>query len=166
MSKAAKTVSSDAPEKAAGRGGKGKLIMAGVAVLTLAGAGAGAWFAGLLPGHGAPAAKAKPADTSGKPIFIDVPELVANLNAGGRRVSYIKLHAKLEIERAEDQAGVVAVMPRLQDMFQTYLREMRPEELRGSAGTWRLREELLARANIAASPAQISDVLFTDMLVQ
>jgi flagellar FliL protein len=57
-------------------------------------------------------------------------------------------------------------MPRLLDLFQTYLREMRPEELRGSAGTWRLREELIARANIAIAPARVTDVLFTELLVQ
>jgi flagellar FliL protein len=57
-------------------------------------------------------------------------------------------------------------MPRVQDVVQTYLREMRPEELRGSAGVYRLREELLARANAAVSPARISDILFTQMLIQ
>ena len=57
-------------------------------------------------------------------------------------------------------------MPRLQDLFQTYLREMRPEELRGSAGTYRLREELLGRANIAAAPARITDILFIQLLMQ
>jgi flagellar FliL protein len=51
-------------------------------------------------------------------------------------------------------------------MFTTYLREMRPEELRGSAGTYRLREELLARANIAVSPARVTDVLFSEMIIQ
>jgi flagellar FliL protein len=57
-------------------------------------------------------------------------------------------------------------MPRLLDLFQTYLREMRPEELRGSAGTYRLREELIARADLAVAPARISDVLFTQLLIQ
>jgi flagellar FliL protein len=61
---------------------------------------------------------------------------------------------------------VKGAMPRLQDIFQTYLREMRPEELRGSAGTYRLREELLVRANAAVAPARVSDVLFTQLLVQ
>jgi flagellar protein FliL len=54
----------------------------------------------------------------------------------------------------------------LQDMFQTYLREMRPEELRGSAGTYRLREELLGRANVAVAPIRVNGVLFTQLLVQ
>jgi flagellar FliL protein len=57
-------------------------------------------------------------------------------------------------------------MPRLLDMFQTYLREMRPEELRGSAGTYRLREQLIARANVAVQPAHVTDVLFTELLIQ
>ena len=78
----------------------------------------------------------------------------------------MKLNARLELARPQDAERVKQAMPRLQDLFQTYLREMRPEELRGSAGTYRLREELIARANIAAAPAQVNDVLFTEMLVQ
>jgi flagellar FliL protein len=57
-------------------------------------------------------------------------------------------------------------MPRLLDLFQTYLREVRPEELRGSAGTHRLREELIARANLAAHPARVADVLFVEIILQ
>ncbi len=78
----------------------------------------------------------------------------------------MKLVARLEVTRQEDAERVKLAMPRLQDLFQTYLREMRPEELRGSAGTYRLREELIGRANIAAAPARVSDVLFIQMLVQ
>ncbi len=59
-----------------------------------------------------------------------------------------------------------AVQPRVIDLFQTYLRDMRPEELRGSEGTYRLREELIARANLAAAPVHVVDVLFTELLVQ
>ena len=57
-------------------------------------------------------------------------------------------------------------MPRLQDLFTTYLREMRPEELRGSSGTQRLREELIARANLAVAPARVADILFIELLLQ
>jgi len=78
----------------------------------------------------------------------------------------VKLLARLEISRQEDVEKVKAAMPRLQDLFQTYLREMRPEELRGSGGTYRLREELIGRANLATAPVRISDVLFTQMLIQ
>jgi flagellar protein FliL len=144
---------------------------------------AGLWYGGVLPplfgmgakavGHGGSGAHAGANDSAlgdagyAPPLFVEVPELVANLNAGAnRRNVFIKLRARLEVAKPEEQAIVTAAMPRLQDMFQTYLREMRPDELRGSAGTYRLREELVARANVAAAPARVLDVLFVEMLVQ
>ena len=111
--------------------GKGKLLLLAVPLLLVV-IGAGVWFSGVLPhlfGMGAKPAVvaatggAKLADAPPPPVFVDMPELVANLNAG-RRTSFIKLHARLEVARAEDQAAVLAAMPRLQDLFQTYLREM------------------------------------------
>ena len=69
------------------------------------------------------------------------------------------------MSKAEDKAAVTAAMPRILDLFQTYLREMRPEELRGSAGTTAARG-LIGRAYLAATPARIVDVLFTQVLVQ
>lgn len=150
-------------------GGKMKLILIAVPVL-LIGAGAGLWFTGILPNllgmkkedpeAAAIAAKPKP------PTFVDLPELIANLNSNPGRPAYVKIIARLEIPKQEDVEKVRAIMPRLQDMMQTYLREMRPDELRGSAGTYRLREELIGRANVAAAPAKVSDVLFSQMLIQ
>ena len=90
----------------------------------------------------------------------------SNLNSNPQRPSYVKLTARLEVMKQEDVERVKAAMPRLQDLLLTYMREMRPQELRGSTGTYRLREELMARANLAAAPARITDVLFTQMLVQ
>jgi flagellar FliL protein len=164
-----------------GGGGKKKLVLLAVP-LVLAGVGAGLWFTGILPpllGMGpAPApteASAAAADAPPRPpAFFDMPEIITNLNAPGRRPVFVKLRSKLEITRAEDSAQITAAMPRLLDLFQTYLRETRPEELRGSAGTHRLREELIARANIALTPPpgstqpapRVTDVLFTEILVQ
>lgn len=147
------------------RKGRGKLLLlAGLPVLLVAG-GAGAWFAGLPPFGGAetPAAAAAAPE---KPVFVDMPDIVANLNVPGRRSSYIKLRSKLEVARAADAQALHEAMPRIQDLFTTYLREVRPEELRGSAGTWRLREELMLRASLAAPPAQVTDVLFVELLLQ
>ena len=149
------------------KGGKKKLRLLAVPLL-LAGVGGGVWASGLPQkwfGKAAPAAE-EAAPAAKAPVFADMPDRVANLNAGARRTSFVKLKARLELARAEDQAAVAAAMPRLLDLFQTYLREMRPEELRGSAGTYRLREELLARANIAVHPTRVVDVLFTELLVQ
>jgi flagellar protein FliL len=147
------------------RKGRGKLLLLlGLPVLLGAG-GAGAWFAGLIPGMGAKES-ATAAAAPEKPVFVDMPDIVANLNAPGRRSSYIKLRSKLEVARAADARALQEAMPRLQDLFTTYLREVRPEELRGSAGTYRLREELMVRASLAAPPAQVTDVLFVELLLQ
>lgn len=150
---------------------KGKLLFVAVPVLLLAG-GAGLWFTGILPamlGH-----KAKPAMQAGHaeqaerspPVYVDVPEIVSNLNVAGKRPSYMKMHAKLELSDRSDEAAVAAAMPRIQDLFQTYLRDMRPEELRGSEGSYRLREELIGRASIAAAPARVTDVLFIELIIE
>ena len=149
------------------RRSRGKQLLLLALPVLLGAGGAGAWFAGLLPGKGSDtpvtAAAAAPPE---KPIFVDMPDIVANLNAPGRRSSYIKLRSKLEVARAADARALEEAMPRLQDLFTTYLREVRPEELRGSAGTYRLREELMVRASLAAPPAQVTDVLVVELLLQ
>ena len=155
----------EVPEK---KGGKRKLIVIAVPLVLIL-TGAGLWFSGILP-HllGMDKHEAKTAEPA-KPVppsYVAIPEMVANLNSGSRKPSYVKLAARVEVPRPEDVDKVKAALPRLQDLMQTYLREMRPEELRGSAGTYRLREELLVRANAAVAPAKISDVLFTQILVQ
>lgn len=154
--------------------GKGKLLLI-VAVVLIA-AGAGGWFSGIIPGllgggdkaHEAEAAHGGDGKAGDAPahIFMDMPDVVANLNSGGRRASFIKLRAKLELAKKEDQVIVQNAMPRVLDLFQSYLREIRPEELRGTAGTYRLREELISRVSIAAAPARVLDVLFVELLVQ
>lgn len=115
------------------------------------------------PAHGA---KSEAHAEATGPLFMDLPDIVANLNAGPRRAAFVKLKAKLELSKPEDQAALQAALPRVLDLFQGYLRETRPEELRGSAGTYRLREELMARTNLAAPPARVVAVLFTEILVQ
>ncbi|HYZ64035.1 MAG TPA: flagellar basal body-associated FliL family protein [Acetobacteraceae bacterium] len=149
-------------------GKKGKLKLILLAVAVLAALGAGGWFSGLIPKllHKEPAHAAAAAEPAPVPVFLDMPEIVANLNTGGRRAAFIKLRAKLELSRKQDEAAIQAAMPRVLDLFQSYLREMRPEELRGTAGTYRLREELVARTNLAAAPARVVDVLFIELLVQ
>jgi flagellar protein FliL len=159
----------DETAEAPAKKGKLKLIIMVAVPAVLLLAVAGLWFSGILPHalgmnkhdeHTEEAARQVP------PTYVDVPEMIANLNSTNHKPSYVKLSARIEVPKPEDAEKVKAALPRLQDMMQTYLREMRPEELRGSAGTYRLREELLVRANAAVAPAKISDVLFTQMLVQ
>jgi flagellar FliL protein len=145
-------------------GNKGKMmLMIGVLTVLIA-IGAGVWFSGILP-KGL-AGRARMADAAGPPTYLDVPDIITNLNVPGRRQTFLKLHAKLELASAADIGPVTAAMPRILDVFQTYLRDMRPEELRGSEGSYRLREELVNRAGVAVAPAQIRAVLFEELVVQ
>ncbi|MBS7789974.1 flagellar basal body-associated FliL family protein [Roseococcus sp. SDR] len=148
------------------RGSKKKLLLLALPLL-LGGVGAGVWFSGILSPAPppAPAAEAEPQPVNRQPVFVNMPDITANLNAPGRR-AFIRVKSQVEVAGPADAAALQAAMPRLVDLFTTYLREVRPEELRGSAGTHRLREELIARANVAAAPVRVTDVLFTEILVQ
>ncbi len=99
-------------------------------------------------------------------VYYNLPDLLVNLNSEGRKTHYLKLSIALEIENQADSERLQAVLPRIIDNFQVYLRELRVEDLRGAAGIYRLREELLMRVNAAARPVKVNDVLFKEMLVQ
>ena len=121
--------------EAAKGGGKRKLLLLSLPLLLVA-TGGGLWFSGILPKllghpeeHPAAAEATEPAQAASRPpVFFDMPEIIANLNAPGRRGTYIRLRSKLELSRPEDAAVVQAAMPRLLDLYTTYLREMRPED--------------------------------------
>ena len=155
--------------KAAASGGRKKLIIFIAApLLALLLIGAGLYFTGMLNrfiGGKSEAQEEKPAAPK-QTVFYDLPELLVNLSGAGRKASFLKMSISLELESQIDVARLQSVMPRIIDNFQVYLRELRIEDLRGSGGMYRLREELLLRVNAAAAPAKIVDVLFKEMLVQ
>jgi flagellar FliL protein len=155
--------------------GKSKLIIFIAAALLLVVGGTGAaYFTGLLdPLVEMMSGPEEMADGTRAPtgpqdaVFYDLPELLVNMNtSGGRKATFLKIRVSLELASAQDVLKVEAVMPRIIDNFQTYLRELRVEDLKGSAGMYRLREELLTRVAAATAPARINDVLFKEMLVQ
>jgi len=161
-----------------GGGGKKKLLIIIVAVLLLVVGGlAAAYFTGLLdpviemisgePSQdGAPAEGGDGAPVKGQPVFYDLQEMLINLNTGGRKSTFLKITISLEMEKQTDIPRLESVMPRVIDNFQTFLRELRIEDLKGSQGIFRLREELLKRVSAAVAPIKIKDVLFKEMLVQ
>ena len=144
-------------------------------LLLLVGAGAGAAIMlGMLGGEEPPpevAAGAEPMEvveekTSAQAIFFEVPDLIVNLNTSGRKTAFLKIKIALEVSDPADVDVVNQNLPRIVDNFQVYLRELRVDDLQGSAGMYRLREELLRRVNLAVRPARVKDVLFKEMLVQ
>jgi flagellar protein FliL len=101
-----------------------------------------------------------------KAVFYDMEEFLVNLNVGSKRPSFLKMSVSLEVANELQIPVVEKNMPRVRDNFQVYLRELRPEDLQGSAGLYRLREELLLRVNKVVYPAKVNDILFKEMLVQ
>jgi flagellar protein FliL len=100
-------------------------------------------------------------------VFLDMPDVLVNLSSsGGDRTQYLKVKVTLELPDQAMSAQIQPVMPRLMDAFQTYLRELRPTDLDGSAGLYRLKEELTRRVNAAIAPGRINAVLFKEIVVQ
>lgn len=152
-----------------GLNGKKLVLFIILPILLLLGGVAGAYFAGLLdPLLGAKQQQAEdevaPVET--RAVFFDLPQMLVNLNTGSKKNHYLKIAISLELTREEDRVELTNLLPRVVDNFQVYLRELRVEDLRGSAGVQRLREELLMRVNAAVHPIKVRDVLFKEMLIQ
>lgn len=99
-------------------------------------------------------------------VFVDVPDLIVNLNGNSKQPHFLKITLKVELEGKEDEKIFAEILPRVIDQFQTYLRELRLEDLRGSAGLYRMKLELLNRVRAAAPDVKVRDVLFQEILVQ
>jgi len=138
------------------------IIIAAAGLLVLGGGGAAAYLLLGSSGHDKPAqADLKPA------IFVDLPDVLVNLsNASADRTQYLKVKIVLELPDPSVVAQIQPLMPRVLDAFQTYLRELRPTDLDGSAGLYRLKEELTRRVNAAVAPNRITAVLFKEIVVQ
>jgi len=139
------------------------IIIAAAGLLVLGGGGAGGYVLYSRHVH-----EAKQAATGTKPaVFIDLPEVLVNLaNTGTDRTQYLKIRVVLEVSDQNLMQQIKPIMPRVMDTFQTYLRELRPTDLNGSAGLYRLKEELTRRVNAAIAPSRINAVLFKEIVVQ
>ena len=163
------------------------MLIAGAAALVVLGGGGGAAFIFLKPkpdaAHAAKDAKKGKKDDKKKGgkddkgaaaqvregpngvLFYTLPDIVVNMQTADGRPMFLKLKLTLEMP---DQDAVDALdpnMPRLQDMFQTFLRELRPEDLSGSQGSYQLRMEILRRVNLVIAPSKANAVLIEEMLI-
>jgi flagellar FliL protein len=142
------------------------LAMAAAGVVGLCVIGGGGYY--FMYGRHAKSAGTAAAAPQVKPaVFLDMPDVLVNLSGGaGDRTQYLKVKVTLELPDQAMSAQIEPVMPRLMDAFQTYLRELRPTDLDGSAGLYRLKEELTRRVNAAIAPAHVNAVLFKEIVVQ
>jgi flagellar protein FliL len=177
MAKQPKTEEPEAGGEDAG-GKKKKLIMmggGGLAVLLILG-GVGGYFMGLFGGgkpagkvdaHGNPIPEASAGGEAHKdPVFLDLPEMTVNLSSLDGRATYLKVKVALEVADKDVVAKINPVLPRVLDAFQVYLRELRSSDLDGSAGLFRVKEELQKRINIAIYPGRVEAVLFREIVIQ
>ena len=142
--------------------------MAAGLLLVLGGGGAGLYvFVLAKPKADKVAANETPIPVTPPQVaFYDVPDILVNIQGADAAPAYLKLSVSLELDSPEEVAGMKALMPRIVDQFQGYLRELRVDDLKGSAGVVRLKEELLRRINASAAPYRVRDVLLKEMIVQ
>jgi len=143
------------------------MLMGGAGLVALAVIGGGGYYF-FFAGHDKAEAAAAAAASQTKPVvFLDLPDVLVNLSSsGGERTQYLKVKVTLELPDQAMSAQIQPVMPRLMDTFQTYLRELRATDLDGSAGLYRLKEELTRRVNAAIAPSKVNAVLFKEIVVQ
>lgn len=169
---------------------------AAAGVLVLGGGGAGAYFLFLKPkpeagahadeAHAPKKAKKKKEEKGGHGkggkdeakgagvvregpdgvTFYTMPDLVVNIQSADGRPTFLKLKLTFELDDPHAVEALDPNAPRLQDMFQSFLRELRPEDLQGSAGSYQLRMEILRRVNLVVAPAKVKAVLIEEMLIQ
>jgi flagellar FliL protein len=158
-----------APKKGLKRFLTKKILMIAVPALVLVlGGGGGAAYFFLLRPHDADKTKVAEAPPLTPPevAFSDVPDILVNIQSSDGTPAYLKLSLSLEMDNELEKTGMTALMPRLVDQFQSYLRELRVDDLKGSEGVLRLKEELLRRVNASAAPYKVRDVLLKQMIVQ
>lgn len=149
---------------------KKKIIAATLAaVLLLAGIGGALMFGGGDPAGedaGSNEEATEGEDTDGETNFIEVAPMVINLRTSDGQARFLKLRFLLAAASQADMAVIESKLPQILDRYQPFLRELRPEDLAGSAAVYRLKEELLLRAGEVLGSDVISDVLIQDMIQQ
>lgn len=149
---------------------KKKIIAAAVAgVLVLAGTGGA-----LMLGGGDDAGKEADADDdeaqgesgNGETNFVEVAPMVINLRSSDGQARFLKLRFLLAAASPGDMAVIQAKLPQILDRYQPFLRELRPDDLAGSAAVYRLKEEMLLRARDVLGAGVVNDVLIQDMIQQ
>ncbi len=157
------------PEKKVG--GKKIIIIAVAALLLAGGAVAGLFLTGKIGGKHEAEVKHEETPTEEQKaqtpsVFLNLPDMIVNINTDSKRPVFLKISTSIELGSPEDVKAVEALLPRVVDNFQIYIRELRMEDLKGSAGMYRLREELLMRVSQAVAPVKVRDILFREILLQ
>lgn len=158
-------------EEASGKmSGKKLVLFIALPLLLIIGGLGGAFMMGVFGGgeeeHVEVGVDGKKVVDPSQIVFYELPELIINLQTDDPRGSFVKFKVTLELHDAAALPKIEPLMPRIIDNFQIYLRELRASDLEGSAGLFRLKEEILRRINMDVRPYEVADVLFTEMIIQ
>ncbi|MEM6616118.1 MAG: flagellar basal body-associated FliL family protein [Pseudomonadota bacterium] len=147
------------------KGKRKKMLLIAAPVVLLLVVGVGGYFFGIFDRLLGSAPTEEEAAIQSA-YFYELPEVTVNLATTGSRAQYLKVRISLELQDRAIVRAITPVQPRIMDVFQVYLRELRPADLEGSMGVYRLKEELLKRVNLAVHPHRVERVLFNEMLIQ
>lgn len=152
----------DGDKAPAKTGGRTKLVVGALIALLAAGGGGYAMLGRSAHGDDHAVQGKKPV------AFVDVQEMTVNLASEPNqdRQRFLKFKVALEVKDPRAVSDVQPLLPRVEDIFQVFVRELRASDLEGSGGIHRLREELLRRVNVAVSPTKVDAVLFKEVIVQ
>ncbi|MFS0850795.1 flagellar basal body-associated FliL family protein [Novosphingobium panipatense] len=154
------------------KAGKGRLIAIAVVVVgLLAGAGGVYWYMRPAEEHAeekqaeasSEEAEAEEGDVSAS--YIEVPPMMVNLRGGGAQSKFVKLRFVIVAAPGKTDA-VKARLPVVLDALQPFLRELRPDDLNGSAAVFRIKEEMMRRSTEALGKGMVRDVLIQDLIQQ
>jgi flagellar FliL protein len=98
--------------------------------------------------------------------FVDVPAMVVNLRSPDGASRFLKIHFMIVPGASGTPETLKARLPLILDAYQPFLRELRPEDLAGSAAVFRIKEEMLVRATGVAGPGMVKDILIQDLVQQ
>ncbi len=160
------TPPTDAPPK---KSRKGLFIIAGVAILVLLGGGGGAyyWMYAKAPAEGEEAKKEEPEET-GPGAAVELEPFVVNLaDPGGSR--FLRVNLSLVVQD-EEQAKLFEEEPVIKMKVRSALLELlapqTADTLITPEGKTALKKSIAGAAGKAASEVHITDVLFSEFVVQ
>lgn len=144
-------------------------------VLAVAGGGGGFYAvqSGLLgPGNNDAAASHAPADPGDPHVatmalpdvsFVEVPPVLISLGPGAQ-ASHLRFRASLEVP-TQYQAEVEKILPRIQDVLNSYLRALEAHDLEAQGALVRLRGQLLRRIKLVAGEERVRDLLVLEFVL-
>lgn len=154
-------VATTAPEAAPARSRNKTFVIVGAAAAVLLLGGGGAAY--MMMGSDESARKSAGA---GPETFVDIPPMTVNLRSTDGTPRFLRVHLTLVPSAAGWQEEITQKLPLIIDSYQPFLRELRPEDLAGSAAAFRLKEEMLIRANGEVGEGSVADVLIQDLVQQ